>query len=47
MLFEMAPADPMIFRALATLLARVAVLAYLPPALRATRVDPLVAPRHE
>jgi len=40
MLFEVAPADPIVFCALATLLAGVAVLACLTPAPCATRVDP-------
>jgi predicted permease len=46
-LFEIAPTDPIIFSALAMLLAGVAVLACVAPALRAARVDPLVALRHE
>jgi hypothetical protein len=40
MLREIAPTDPIIFCALATLLAGFAVLACVAPALRATRVDP-------
>jgi hypothetical protein len=47
MLFEAAPTDPIIFSALATLLAGVAVPACMAPALRATLVDRLVALRHE
>jgi hypothetical protein len=39
-LFQIAPTDPIIFCALATLLAGVAMLACLAPAPRATRVDP-------
>lgn len=39
LLFEIAPTDTIIFSALATLLAGVAVLACLAPALRATRLS--------
>jgi predicted permease len=47
MLFDVKPSDPATFAAIAALLAAVALLACLVPAHRATRVDPLIALRHE
>jgi ABC-type lipoprotein release transport system permease subunit len=47
MLFEIEPADPITFGVFTTLLVSVALLACLIPARRATRVDPLIALRHE
>ena len=47
MLFEIKPTDPITFGVLTTLLVSVALLACLIPAQRATRVDPLMALRHE
>ena len=47
MLFEIKPTDPITFGVLTTLLISVVLLACLIPAQRATRVDPLVALRHE
>jgi putative ABC transport system permease protein len=46
-LFEVAPLDSVVFAAAAFTLGAVALVACLAPALRATRVDPLVALRHE
>jgi putative ABC transport system permease protein len=45
LLFGVAPSDPVTFGTVAALLAVVAVLAAVVPALRATRVDPVVALR--
>jgi putative ABC transport system permease protein len=47
MLFSVKPTDPATFATIAALLAGVALLACLVPAHRATRVDPLIALRHE
>jgi putative ABC transport system permease protein len=46
-LFGMTPTDPSVFVVAASVLTLAAVLAALLPALRASRVDPLVALRHE
>jgi putative ABC transport system permease protein len=47
LLFDTKPTDPLTFGTLTVLLAGVAVLASFIPARRASRVDPLVALRHE
>ena len=47
MLFDVKPSDPATFAAIAALLAAVALFACFIPAHRATRVDPLIALRHE
>jgi putative ABC transport system permease protein len=47
MLFAIAPVDPVTFAAAPVLLVAVAAVACLVPALRATRVDPMVALRSE
>jgi putative ABC transport system permease protein len=46
-LFEVSPADPVVLAGVALLLAAVALLACLVPAVRATRVDPITALRCE
>ena len=46
-LFDVAPTDPATFTIVAVILASVALVATLVPAMRATRVDPLVALRQE
>jgi predicted permease len=47
MLFEVSPLDPVAFAAAAAMLLGLGVFACLVPARRASRVDPLVALRHE
>jgi ABC-type lipoprotein release transport system permease subunit len=46
-LFEVRPLDPVAFAAAALTLAGFALLACYLPARRATRVDPLIALRHD
>jgi putative ABC transport system permease protein len=47
MLFEVKPADPATYSAVAILLAVLALLACYVPARRAARIEPMVALRHE
>lgn len=46
-LFEMKPNSPMVLGTSAGVLVLAGLLASLPPALRATRIDPIQAIRHE
>jgi ABC-type antimicrobial peptide transport system permease subunit len=47
LLFDIKPTDPLTFGALTILLSGVALLASFIPARRASRIDPLLALRHE
>jgi ABC-type antimicrobial peptide transport system permease subunit len=47
LLFDIKPTDPLTFGALTILLASLALLASFIPARKASRIDPLVALRHE
>jgi ABC-type antimicrobial peptide transport system permease subunit len=47
LLFETSPTDPLTLLAVAAAVAGVALGAVLVPARRATRIDPMVALRHE
>jgi putative ABC transport system permease protein len=47
LLYEIKPADPLTFSAVSLFLAAIVILATCLPALRAMRVDPMVALRHE
>jgi ABC-type antimicrobial peptide transport system permease subunit len=47
LLFEVKSRDPMVFTAVPVLLTAVALIAVWKPALRASKVDPIDAPRYE
>jgi putative ABC transport system permease protein len=47
LLFDMSPTDPLTFAAVSLILAAVSLVATYVPARRASRVDPMLALRHE